>query len=146
MRARAELSVALALALGAACVPVMAQSNDGRLAATVGELVQIEAQRVLLEARRSQPGAPAKNAASAIVLPRASASAVADVIELLGIYKREREFAADVALNGVVRYVKTGDALGSYSIKSIGDRCVYLADVNRAELLRCVSMASEKPL
>jgi hypothetical protein len=146
MRARAELSVALAIALGAAYGAAKAQSNDGRLAATVGELVQIEAQRVLLEARRSQPGAPAQQAASAIVLPKATAGVVADVIELLGIYKREREFAADVALNGVVRYVKAGDALGNYSIKSIGDRCVYLADANRAELLRCVSMASVKPM
>ncbi len=141
MRAPAEILFTVVLALG---IPAAVHAQaDGSLASTVGELVRIEAQRAVIEARKTVAGSSVQPAAPT-AFKKASESTSSDVIELLGIYKREREFSADVALNGVVRYVKSGDQLGSYAIKSIGERCVYLTDSNRAEYLRCVSMTSDK--
>lgn len=106
------------------------------MAATVGEIVRLEAQRVLEDARRSvAPPAATLSIPRVPVAPQGNT----DVIELLGISQRETSFAADVAINGVVTHVKQGDRVGHYSIKAIGGTCIYIIDPGQAELIRCVA-------
>jgi hypothetical protein len=121
---------------------------DTALASTVGELVRIEAQRALVEARKSSVSSAAlpQEASQPQAKFKMSAAPVTDVLELVGIYRRESEFAADIALNGSIRYVKKGERLGNYTIKGIGDRCVDFLDSAQVELKRCVAMMPQAPM
>ncbi len=141
----AILKSAGTIALAAASLIGHAQPEAG-MANTVGELVRLEAQRALAEARKSAPAAAGAPSATIFTASKGKPAEGLnnDVIELLGIYKREREYSADVAVKGGVRYVKQGDRIGSYTIKSIGGSCVYLQDAKQVELLRCVAMSGEQ--
>lgn len=138
MQRRSEAAyVAAALFAGLAVTPHLSQAQaEASMAATVGEIVRLEAQRVLDGAKRSV--APP---AATLSIPRApeAPQGNTDVVELLGISQRERSFAADVAINGLVTHVKQGDRVGQYSIKAIGGACIYIIDPGQGELIRCVA-------
>lgn len=104
--------------------------------ATVGELVRLEAQRALDEARKAVAAAP-----SPLKFERAplAPQGNTDVVELLGISQRGQHMAADIAINGSVAHVQKGDRVGNYAIKAIGTGCIYILDPAQTELLRCVS-------
>lgn len=138
MQRRSEAAyAAAALLAGLAVTPLLSQAQaEASMAATVGEIVRLEAQRVLEDARRSvAPPAATLSIPRVPVAPQGNT----DVIELLGISQRETSFAADVAINGVVTHVKQGDRVGHYSIKAIGGTCIYIIDPGQAELIRCVA-------
>ncbi len=107
---------------------------------TVGELVHLEAQKALEEARKAaQAAAPAASPSAA---PFANARPLVvmntDTVELLGTYQRGGHIAADLAINGVVRQVEKGDSVGAYEVTGIAGNCVHLLDPKKSKLLRCV--------
>jgi hypothetical protein len=107
--------------------------------ATIAEMVRLEAERALEDARKAANASapPVATALPVSLSMRPVAVTNADVVELLGTFSRSGNFSADLAINGVVRLVRPGDAFGAYQVTGIAGNCVHLLTPKKEKLLRC---------
>lgn len=130
-------------AQGPAAAPPSARTGLD-MPATVGELVRLEAEKALEEARKAaQAGAPAVSPPSMFAAARPTSVVNTDVVELLGAYSRSGVFSADLAINGIVKQVQKGDTAGSYEVTGIAQHCIHLLDAKKAPMLRCIAAAND---
>jgi hypothetical protein len=113
-------------------------ATGSAMAATIGELVRLEAEKALEEARKaSNASAPAVTVPAVFAVARPKVVNT-DVIELLGTYSRSGKFAADLAINGVVMVVRQGDLVGVYEVTGVANNCIHLLDAKKERMLRCI--------
>ena len=123
----------------AAAAPANPPATGSAMAATIGELVRLEAEKALEEARKAaNVGAPAVAVPAFFALAKPTRVVNTDVIELLGTYSRSGKWAADLAINGVVKLVQQGDHAGVYEVTGVADNCIHLLDAKKEKMLRCI--------
>ncbi|MDO8280690.1 MAG: hypothetical protein Q7T63_21565 [Burkholderiaceae bacterium] len=131
----------------------MGTNAGAGMARSVGEMLRLETENALAETRRRAAAAAldmaveAKPGAAADGQFRAAGasgrSAHFDTVELLGTWRRGDGRTADLALNGVVTQVGTGDRVGAYQVKAVATHCIHLLYRQHTEMLRCIS--GQKP-